>query len=77
LFLVAAGIFFWQLYSYSRLDTGWPHVTITTALIYLDVTWAKNPESWYGLHDFLNLIPLTIALVTVAGISGYISGKLY
>lgn len=50
--------------AYNFLKTGnWPPVSMITALVWLDFTWAENPQDWLGAHKLLKHVPLSVALV--------------
>lgn len=67
---VAAGIlcglavFAYQAYWWLRMSY-WFSISIITGLRWLDVSWARAPWDWLGLHALLDFIPLSLALPIV------------
>lgn len=51
----------WQILSY--LGHGfWSPVSIITGLKSMELQWAIAPDSWFGLHNILRNIPLSLTL---------------
>jgi hypothetical protein len=65
--LATVGIIGWQIYSYLRLGE-WQSLSIITALLWLNVDWARLPSDWAGVHKILDAIPLSLTAL-VAGIA--------
>ncbi len=65
--LAAVGMLGWQIYSYLRLGE-WPSLSIITALLWLNVDWARSPNDWAGVHKILDAIPLSLTAF-LAGIA--------
>jgi hypothetical protein len=57
----------WQCFSYLRLGV-WHPVSTMDVLAVLNVSWAKNPTSWFGLARVLGAIPGSLALVVYGGV---------
>ena len=65
--LATVGILVWQIYSYLRFGE-WPSLSVITALLWLNVDWARSPRDWAGVHKALEAIPLSLTAF-VAGMT--------
>lgn len=66
LMISAPCILSWQCWQYLKFGQ-WHSLSIITLLSHLDIAWANNPTSWFGLHKILNFFPLSLAAL-VSGI---------
>lgn len=56
LFILAFQVLMWLKHSI------WKPISVVTGLRWFELDWAFSPHSWFGLHDLLAFIPLSIAL---------------
>ena len=65
--LSAFGIVGWQVYAYLKLGA-WQALSVVTALVWLNVDWARSPHDWVGVHKLLDGMPLSLTAF-LAGIA--------
>jgi hypothetical protein len=67
--VAAIGILGWQVYTYLKLGI-WQSLSVITALLWLNIDWARSPHDWLGVYKVLDGMPLSLAafLIGVAPI---------
>jgi hypothetical protein len=51
----------WQVYEFLRFNF-WTPVSVITALEWMKVGWAINPNDWIGLYNILIKTPLSLIM---------------
>ena len=59
--IAALGVIGWQALDWMKTDK-WQTLTVLTGLASVGVEWAKNPDSWLGIHNVLRHVPLSVAV---------------
>jgi len=62
--LGGVGFFIGQVLFYLK-DNIWHSISIITALQWFDNKWAQNPETWVGLWNVLEFLPLSLSLIVL------------
>ena len=65
IFLSGIGIVSFQIYEYLKQGE-WLSFTVIDGLLFIDSSWAKEPDDWLGIWKILNTIPLSLALIILA-----------
>ncbi len=60
-FISALGVVGWQALNWMKTDE-WQTLTVLTGLGSVGVEWAKQPDSWLGIHNLLQHVPLSVAV---------------
>lgn len=70
-FLIATTwILLYQVWTYLK-DGVWPAMSFMIVIEYINPEWARNPESWKGLHKLLDM-PLSLGLILTAMLYSYL-----
>ena len=51
----------WQIYGYLR-SGDWVSISIIDVLNWLEIAWAKNPQSWFGLYELLTKMSFSLTI---------------
>jgi len=60
-FISALGVIGWQALNWMKTDQ-WQTLTVLTGLSSAGVQWAAQPDSWLGIHNLLEHVPLSVAV---------------
>jgi hypothetical protein len=60
-FFAALGVLGWQAVGWLRTGE-WTTLTLLSGLASGGVEWASSPDSWIGIYNLLNHVPLTVAV---------------
>ncbi|MCG8053863.1 MAG: hypothetical protein JAZ15_21965 [Candidatus Thiodiazotropha endolucinida] len=50
----------------------WFPISVLTPFEYFEFTWVSSPNSWYGIHMVLTYVPLSLSLIAIGVLVGYI-----
>ena len=53
------GILGYQTYIFLK-DGSWPPLSVIWLLNFMEVSWARSPTDWHGLHRILDAFPLSL-----------------
>lgn len=68
LYLIGAGIFLFQIYSYLKKGE-WLSISVIDGIKEFGSTWAANPTDWQGIWNIFNSFPLSLSIIVIAYIS--------
>ena len=69
-FLVAIAPLVYQIYTYLQTGT-WIPISLITAFQWLGAEWAITPNSWHGLYEVLDFIPLSLTIFVLGVITAF------
>ncbi len=55
----------WQVYGYLR-HAIWQPLSVLDILLFINVKWATIPTDWIGLHQILELTPMSVGIVILS-----------
>ena len=69
--LGALGVLAFQIYHYLRYGS-WIALSVLDVLKGVGIEWALRPADWAGLHQFLDWVPLSAALLVLGVVIAWI-----
>jgi hypothetical protein len=65
IFFSGLGVVIFQKYEYLKQGE-WVSFSVIDGLMFIDSSWAKEPDDWLGVWKILNTFPLSLSLIIIA-----------